>query len=206
MRAIRRAGSQPDQARPAAQPACVPLQMARALAGAPLHQLSFSREGGRGVRCSKQPVRGQQQHSLTEGRHLLCCAHSLQHQLGGFKQQLRVPAAAAQPRLGPVCVCRFSIINSCVTVLLLTGFLATILMRVLRADFIKYSREDRECERDSDLCSSNCLLHWNVLAHLTEHAPRWCPGTDSSAVCLPTISYMLPPCSCPGQGRVLLDV
>eukprot|EP00197_Chlamydomonas_leiostraca_P002553 CAMPEP_0202857270 /NCGR_PEP_ID=MMETSP1391-20130828/278_1 /ASSEMBLY_ACC=CAM_ASM_000867 /TAXON_ID=1034604 /ORGANISM="Chlamydomonas leiostraca, Strain SAG 11-49" /LENGTH=606 /DNA_ID=CAMNT_0049536053 /DNA_START=73 /DNA_END=1893 /DNA_ORIENTATION=+ len=36
----------------------------------------------------------------------------------------------------------FSIINSCVTVLLLTGFLATILMRVLKADFIKYSRDD----------------------------------------------------------------
>jgi transmembrane 9 superfamily protein 1 len=31
----------------------------------------------------------------------------------------------------------FSIINSCVTVLLLTGFLATILMRVLKNDFIK---------------------------------------------------------------------
>mmetsp|Transcript_12387 Transcript_12387/g.21901 ORF Transcript_12387/g.21901 Transcript_12387/m.21901 type:complete len:371 (-) Transcript_12387:11-1123(-) len=36
----------------------------------------------------------------------------------------------------------FSIINSCVTVLLLTGFLATILMRVLKADFIKFSRDD----------------------------------------------------------------
>ena len=33
----------------------------------------------------------------------------------------------------------FSIINSCVTVLLLTGFLATILMRVLKNDFIKYT-------------------------------------------------------------------
>lgn len=32
----------------------------------------------------------------------------------------------------------FSIINSCVTVLLLTGFLATILMRVLKNDFVKY--------------------------------------------------------------------
>lgn len=31
----------------------------------------------------------------------------------------------------------FSIINSCVTVLLLTGFLATIFMRVLKNDFIK---------------------------------------------------------------------
>ncbi|KIY91946.1 Putative phagocytic receptor 1b [Monoraphidium neglectum] len=34
----------------------------------------------------------------------------------------------------------FSIINSCVTVLLLTGFLATILLRVLKADFVKFSR------------------------------------------------------------------
>ena len=38
----------------------------------------------------------------------------------------------------------FSIINSCVTVLLLTGFLATILMRVLKNDFIKYSRDDEQ--------------------------------------------------------------
>ncbi|XP_002963357.2 transmembrane 9 superfamily member 2 [Selaginella moellendorffii] len=38
----------------------------------------------------------------------------------------------------------FSIINSCVTVLLLTGFLATILMRVLKNDFIKYTKEDEE--------------------------------------------------------------
>ena len=36
----------------------------------------------------------------------------------------------------------FSIINSCVTVLLLTGFLATILMRVLKKDFVKYARDD----------------------------------------------------------------
>ncbi|CAM6118491.1 unnamed protein product [Calypogeia fissa] len=38
----------------------------------------------------------------------------------------------------------FSIVNSCVTVLLLTGFLATILMRVLKNDFIKYTKEDEE--------------------------------------------------------------
>ncbi|KAG0565350.1 hypothetical protein M758_8G179500 [Ceratodon purpureus] len=38
----------------------------------------------------------------------------------------------------------FSIINSCVTVLLLTGFLTTILMRVLKNDFIKYTNEDEE--------------------------------------------------------------
>lgn len=36
----------------------------------------------------------------------------------------------------------FSIVNSCVTVLLLTGFLATILMRVLKHDFIKYTHDD----------------------------------------------------------------
>jgi cytochrome c553 len=41
----------------------------------------------------------------------------------------------------------FSIINSCVTVLLLTGFLATILMRVLKADFVKFSREDGETQQ-----------------------------------------------------------
>ncbi|XP_060200908.1 transmembrane 9 superfamily member 3-like [Lycium barbarum] len=36
----------------------------------------------------------------------------------------------------------FSIINSCVTVLLLTGFLAMILMRVLKNDFIKYTHDE----------------------------------------------------------------
>ncbi|ERN11066.1 hypothetical protein AMTR_s00024p00115620 [Amborella trichopoda] len=36
----------------------------------------------------------------------------------------------------------FSILNSCVTVLLLTGFLATILMRVLKNDFVKYSHDE----------------------------------------------------------------
>ena len=36
----------------------------------------------------------------------------------------------------------FSIINSCVTVLLLTGFLATILMRVLKNDFLKYAHDE----------------------------------------------------------------
>ena len=40
----------------------------------------------------------------------------------------------------------FSIVNSCVTVLLLTGFLATILMRVLKNDFVKYSRDDEALE------------------------------------------------------------
>ncbi|KAL5995469.1 Cellular adhesion and filamentous growth protein [Asimina triloba] len=40
----------------------------------------------------------------------------------------------------------FSIINSCVTVLLLTGFLATILMRVLKNDFVKYAHDEEEAD------------------------------------------------------------
>jgi hypothetical protein len=44
----------------------------------------------------------------------------------------------------------FSIINSCVTVLLLTGFLATILLRVLRNDFMKYSRDDEMGEEQEE--------------------------------------------------------
>lgn len=43
----------------------------------------------------------------------------------------------------------FSIINSCVTVLLLTGLLTTILMRILKNDFLKYTRDDSLLE-DSD--------------------------------------------------------
>ena len=58
----------------------------------------------------------------------------------------------------------FSIINSCVTVLLLTGFLATILMRVLKNDFIKYTRDDdgrpdpRSSPGHSSLAHDACLL------------------------------------------------
>ena len=44
----------------------------------------------------------------------------------------------------------FSIINSCVTVLLLTGFLATILMRVLKNDFVKYTREDEAMDEQEE--------------------------------------------------------
>ncbi len=44
----------------------------------------------------------------------------------------------------PVQIHWFSIINSCVTVLLLTGFLTTILLRVLKNDFLKYTRSDTE--------------------------------------------------------------
>ena len=53
----------------------------------------------------------------------------------------------------------FSIINSCVTVLLLTGFLATILMRVLKNDFIKYTRDDDGGPDLAHPCSHSSLPH-----------------------------------------------
>ncbi|GMH26821.1 hypothetical protein Nepgr_028664 [Nepenthes gracilis] len=44
----------------------------------------------------------------------------------------------------------FSIINSCVTVLLLTGFLATILMRVLKNDFVKYTHDEENTDDEEE--------------------------------------------------------
>ncbi|KAI6674285.1 hypothetical protein NL676_002191 [Syzygium grande] len=44
----------------------------------------------------------------------------------------------------------FSIVNSCVTVLLLTGFLATILMRVLKNDFVKYAHDEESAEDEEE--------------------------------------------------------
>ena len=57
-------------------------------------------------------------------------------------QDLDITHACVQVQRCAVQIHWFSIINSCVTVLLLTGFLATILMRVLKNDFIKYTRDD----------------------------------------------------------------
>ena len=42
------------------------------------------------------------------------------------------------------------------TVLLLTGFLATILMRVLKNDFMKYSRDE---EAGACCCCCPCTMH-----------------------------------------------
>ncbi|XP_020581503.1 transmembrane 9 superfamily member 2-like isoform X2 [Phalaenopsis equestris] len=44
----------------------------------------------------------------------------------------------------------FSRINSCVTVVLLTGFLATILMRVLKNDFVRYARDEESPEDEEE--------------------------------------------------------
>jgi hypothetical protein len=56
----------------------------------------------------------------------------------------------------------FSIVNSCVTVLLLTGFLATILMRVLKQDFVKFSKEDGACRAGVLWCDFTGFLVYTL--------------------------------------------
>ncbi len=55
----------------------------------------------------------------------------------------------------------FSIMNSVVTAVLLTGFLATILVRVLKNDFTRYSRADLE-DQDEEEESGWKLVHGDV--------------------------------------------
>lgn len=52
------------------------------------------------------------------------------------------PRLASNRSCGRAQIHWFSIINSCVTVLLLTGFLATILMRVLKNDFVRFGNDE----------------------------------------------------------------
>jgi len=54
----------------------------------------------------------------------------------------------------------FSIINSCITVLLLTGFLSTILHRTLKRDFLKYTDTDPEVPDEDE--SGWKLIHADV--------------------------------------------
>jgi hypothetical protein len=77
---------------------------------------------------------------------------------------LLVPTAAADSL--PVQIHWFSIINSCVTVLLLTGFLTTILLRVLKNDFLKYTSRDDEAGEAEDETGWK-YLHGDVF--------RWAP-------------------------------
>ena len=92
----------------------------------------------------------------------------------------------------------FSIINSCVTVLLLTGFLATILMRVLKNDFVKYTRDDEAGE----LVSACCLL--DAQGHLRLPQPHRCA--------IPFVHLQIAKASCakhaslPHMGEKLLRV
>ena len=69
----------------------------------------------------------------------------------------------------------FSIINSCVNVLLLTGFLTTILLRVLKNDFVKYTRDDAELGEEADE-SGWKYLHGDVF--------RFPPHINLFAACL----------------------
>jgi transmembrane 9 superfamily protein 1 len=55
----------------------------------------------------------------------------------------------------------FSIMNSVVTAVLLTGFLATILIRVLKNDFTRYARADLE-DQDEEEESGWKLVHGDV--------------------------------------------
>ncbi|XVF71041.1 hypothetical protein PTKIN_Ptkin12aG0002900 [Pterospermum kingtungense] len=57
----------------------------------------------------------------------------------------------------------FSIINSCVTVLLLTGFLATILMRVLKNDFVKYAHDEESADDQEE--TGWKLIHGDVFRY-----------------------------------------
>ncbi|CAK0754796.1 Transmembrane 9 super member 4 [Coccomyxa viridis] len=81
----------------------------------------------------------------------------------------------------------FSIINSCVTVLLLTGFLATILMRVLKNDFVKYTRDDEAVDDQEE--TGWKYIHGDVF-RFPPHLSLFCAcvGTGSQiltmAVCI----------------------
>lgn len=57
----------------------------------------------------------------------------------------------------------FSIFNSFVTVLLLTGFLATILIRVLKNDFSRYAKIDDEMEADGTNLALPDFFFWEKI-------------------------------------------
>ena len=60
----------------------------------------------------------------------------------------------------------FSIVNSCVTVLLLTAFLATILMRVLKNDFVRFMRDE---ESGGQYCPAWCCTCTSLDTNPVEH-------------------------------------
>ena len=90
------------------------------------------------------PFRAQQRHCRMFCT-LRCQVHKQQGRLAGWWAGVWVSpltqALLATGRAGAQ-IHWFSIINSCVTVLLLTGFLATILMRVLKNDFVRFGNDE----------------------------------------------------------------
>jgi transmembrane 9 superfamily protein 1 len=84
----------------------------------------------------------------------------------------------------------FSIINSCVTVLLLTGFLATILMRVLKNDFIKYSRDEEAADEQEE--TGWKYIHGDVFRY-PAHKSLFCAvlGSGTQLLALAIFIFML---------------
>lgn len=84
----------------------------------------------------------------------------------------------------------FSIINSCVTVLLLTGFLATILMRVLKNDFIKYSRDEEAADEQEE--TGWKYIHGDVF-RFPPHKSLFCAvlGSGAQLLALAVFIFML---------------
>ncbi|KAK7276189.1 hypothetical protein RIF29_17324 [Crotalaria pallida] len=84
----------------------------------------------------------------------------------------------------------FSIFNSCVIVLLLTGFLATILMRVLKNDFVKFTHDEEAMDDQEE--SGWKLVHGDVFRY-----PRYkslfaaALGTGSQLFTLAIFIFML---------------
>ncbi|XP_010554368.1 PREDICTED: transmembrane 9 superfamily member 2 [Tarenaya hassleriana] len=84
----------------------------------------------------------------------------------------------------------FSIINSCVTVLLLTGFLATILMRVLKNDFMKYAQDEEAVDDQEE--SGWKYIHGDVF-RFPKHKSLFsaCLGSGTQLFTLTVFIFML---------------
>lgn len=81
-----------------------------------------------------------------------------------------------------------SIMNSCVLVLLLTGFLAIIIMRILKSDYNRYARAEDEEEEQEDYGWK--LIHGDVF-RLPPHKNLFCAFVGLGAQCLSTMFSML---------------
>ncbi|KAK9803193.1 hypothetical protein WJX73_001092 [Symbiochloris irregularis] len=72
----------------------------------------------------------------------------------------------------------FSIVNSCVTVLLLTGFLATILLRVVKNDFVRFMRDEESADDQEE--TGWKYLHGDVFRP-PRHLALFCACTGTGA-------------------------
>ncbi|KAL4853449.1 Transmembrane 9 superfamily member 3 [Chlorella vulgaris] len=102
----------------------------------------------------------------------------------------------------------FSIVNSCVTVLLLTGFLATILMRVLKNDFIKYTNSSRDDEALEDNEETGWKLVHGDVFRFPPHLNLFCAvvgsGTQILAMALLIFAMSLAGTYYPYNGGAML--